>query len=185
MAGKRPIAIGVAAIRLATYGDGVPGTDFVPLPLPFKGSVAFNFADPKEVKIETEGTDEPLYVTFVKDTTDYVEFAIPTPGNETVKLVGGGNINTGSDAEKPTDIWEQPNNIPSINKTVQFETLPHNNTKVLYTIVNGRILSKFSQAPGSEQSELLLVRVYKQAVRAADGTLKTAFTREVVAVTQE
>ncbi len=182
MAGKRPIAIGVAAIRLATYGDGVPGVDFTPLPLPFKGSVAFNFADPKEVKIDTEGTDEPLYVTFVKDTTDYIEFALPTPSNDTVKLVCGGDIDMGSDAEKPTDIWKQPNSIPSINKTVQFETLPHNGTKVLYTIVNGQIMAKFSQAPGSEQSELLLIRVYKQAARAADGTLKTAFTREVVTV---
>ena len=48
----RPIAMGVGAIRIADVGDGVPGTDFTTLPLPTKSSVAFNFADPKEVKIE-------------------------------------------------------------------------------------------------------------------------------------
>ena len=48
----RPIAMGVGAIRIADVGDGVPGTDFTTLPLPTKSSVAFNFADPKEVMIQ-------------------------------------------------------------------------------------------------------------------------------------
>lgn len=179
MAAKRPIAMGVAAVRLATYGDGVPGSDFNSLPLPYKGSVAFNFADPKEVKIETEGTDEPLYVTFVKDATDYIEFSIPTPDNETIKTLCGGTINKGG-AEK--DIWEQDATFPSIVKTVQVETLPHKGTKVIYTIVHGKIMAKLNQAPGAEQPELLLVRVYKQAAIAENGDVKTAFTREVVSV---
>ncbi|AVM53312.1 hypothetical protein JN06_01345 [Bacteroides zoogleoformans] len=176
---KRPIAMGVAAIRLATYGDGVPGNDFKDLPLPFKGTVAFNFADPKEVKIETEGTDEPLYVTFVKDATDYIEFSIPTPDNETIKILCGGTINKGG-ANK--DIWEQGTTFPSIVKTFQAETVPHNGSKVVYTIVHGKIMAKLNQAPGAEQPELLLVRVYKQAAIAENGDVKTAFTREVVSI---
>ena len=36
----------------------------------YTSSVAFNFADPKEVKIEVEGSEEPFYVELVKDTTD-------------------------------------------------------------------------------------------------------------------
>ena len=53
MAGEvRPIAMGVGGIKFGTVGDGVPGADLKDYPLPTKGSVAFNFADPKEVKIE-------------------------------------------------------------------------------------------------------------------------------------
>lgn len=62
----RPIAMGVGKIKFGTVGDGVPGADLKDFPLPTKGSVVFNFADPKEVKVETEGSDEPLYVEFVK-----------------------------------------------------------------------------------------------------------------------
>ena len=56
MAGEvRPIAMGVGKIKFGTVGDGVPGADLKDYPLPTKGSVAYNFADPKEVKIEIEG----------------------------------------------------------------------------------------------------------------------------------
>lgn len=93
MAGEiRPIAMGVGSIKFGTVGDGVPGADLKEFPLPTKGSVAFNFADPKEIKVETEGSDEPLFVEFVKDTTDYIEFSIPTPSNEVLKELAGGEI---------------------------------------------------------------------------------------------
>lgn len=120
MAGEvRPIAMGVGAIRFGTVGDGVPGVDLKEFPLPTKGTVTFNFADAKEVKIETEGSDEPLYVEFVKDTTDYIEFSIPTPSNETIKELVGGEIDTTGGK----NIWKKPINVPSISKTFQCETL--------------------------------------------------------------
>ena len=78
MAGEvRPIDMGVGSIKFGTVGDGVPGADLKEFPLPTKGSVAFNFADPKEIKVETEGSDEPLFVEFVKDTTDYIDWLLP------------------------------------------------------------------------------------------------------------
>ena len=178
---KRPIAMGVGAIRIAEVGDGVPGTDFKDLPLPFKGSVAFNFSDPKEIKIETEGTDEPLYVEFTKDATDYIEFSIATPSNETIKELMGGTIDTGAEGEEK-DVWQEATSIPSIEKTFQCETLPKKGKKVVYTIVNGKIAAKLSQAPGAEQAELLLVRVYKQSAISAAGVKGYAFYREVVEV---
>nr|DAZ05539.1 MAG TPA: hypothetical protein [Caudoviricetes sp.] len=177
----RPIAMGVGAIRIADVGDGVPGTDFTQLPLPTKSSVAFNFADPKEVKIDIEGSTEPLYVEFVKDTTDYIEFSIPTPDNDTLLLLAGGEVDKGTEAE-PKDIWKKPIDIPSINKTFQCETLPKKGKKVVYTVVNGKIASKISQAPGAEQAELLLVRVYLQAAITEAGENKFAFMREIVDV---
>jgi hypothetical protein len=76
MANKRPIAMGIAAHGTATVGDGVPGTQFEPLPLPLRGAVSFNFSDPSEVKIDLEGSNEPLYSTFVKNDTDYIELSI-------------------------------------------------------------------------------------------------------------
>lgn len=173
--------MGVGVIRMGAVGDGAPGTVLTDLPLPYKGSVAFNFADPKEVKIETEGSDDPLFVELVKDTTDYVEFSIPTPTNEVIKSIIGGDIEVGTE-ESPKDLWKEATSIASISKTVQMETLPKQGKKVVYTIVNGRIAGKFSQAPGSEQAELFLVRVYKQAVFSSDGAKAYAFSREVVAV---
>ena len=100
----RPIAMGVGKIKFGTVGDGVPGADLKDFPLPTKGSVAFNFADPKEVKIEVEGSEEPLYVELVKDTTDYVEFSIPTPSNEVLKELAGGEVDTTGGK----NIWKKP-----------------------------------------------------------------------------
>lgn len=177
---QRPIAMGVGVIRIAEVGDGVPGTEFKELPLPTKSSVAFNFADPKEVKIETEGSEEPFYVELVKDTTDYIEFSIPTPSNEVLALLAGGTIDSGTEAS-PKDVWEKPTETPAINKTFQCETLPKKGKKVIYTVVNGKIASKLSQAPGAEQAELLLVRVYVQAAETEAGDKKPAFMREVTA----
>lgn len=171
----RPIAMGVSEIKIGAVGDGVPGASLTALPLPYKGSVAFNFADPKEVKVETEGSDDPLFVEFIKDTTDYIEFAIPSPANDTVKTLMGGELDT------TNDLWKEAVSLPSISQTVQLTTLPKKGKKVVYTIVNGRISAKFSQAPGAEQSELLLVRVYKQAAISAAGVKGYAFSREVVA----
>lgn len=179
--GVRPIAMGVGAIRMGVPGDGVPGADLKELPLPTKGSVAFNFADPKEVKIETEGTPDPLFVEFVKDTTDYIEFSIPSPTNALIQELCGGVHEKGADGAAK-DIWKEGTEVPSIDRTFQCETLPKKGHKVIYTIVNGKVMAKISQAPGSEQTELLLVRVYKQAAISAAGVKGYAFSREVVAV---
>ena len=153
MAGEaRPIAMGVGGIKFGTVGDGVPGADLKDYPLPTKGSVAFNFADPKEVKIEVEGSEEPFYVELVKDTTDYVEFSIPTPSNEVLKELAGGEVDTTGGK----NIWKKPLSTPSISKTFQCETLPKDGKKVVYTIVNGNRLPD-----QSKQSCCLFVYICK------------------------
>lgn len=100
------------------------------------------------------------------------------PSNEVLKELAGGEI----DVTGGKNIWKKPINVPSISKTFQCETVPKAGKKVIYTIVNGKITSKISQAPSSEQAELLLVRVYVQAAITAAGKKQTAFMREVVAV---
>lgn len=179
MAKKRPIAMGIAAHRIATVGDGVPGVDFTPLPLPTKNAVSFNFADANEVRIDLEGSNDPLYSGFVKDTTDYIEVSIPTPDNETIQKVMGGEI----DSALEKDIWKESfEGVPDISYTYQCETTPRNSSKVVYTIVNAKVLAKISQAPTADNPELLLIRFYKQAAITAAGVKGYAFSREVVTV---
>lgn len=173
--------MGVSALKFGATGDGVPGTVLAELPLPTKGSVVFNFSDPKEVKIETEGRTAPLYSHFVKDTTDFIEFSIPSAANSIWAELAGGIHDEGT-VEAPKDIWKEPVSVPSINKTFVVESEVHQGKKVIYTIVNGKILAKPGQAPGSEQSDTLLVRVYKQAAVTAAGVENYAFSREVVSV---
>lgn len=174
MANSRPIAMGIARIGYGTVGDGVPAAVFADLPLPTKSSVAFNFQDPKEVRIDVEGSTDPLYVTLVKDSTDYIEFSIPTPSNDVIKEMAGGELDT------ETDKWSEPVETPDINKSFQMDTPVRNGKYVRYTIVNGKVAAKLSQAPGAEQAELLLIRVYKQAAITIAGAKKTAFMREVL-----
>lgn len=120
---------------------------------------AFNFADPKEVKIEVEGSEEPFYVELVKDTTDYVEFSIPTPSNEVLKELAGGEVDTTGGK----NIWKKPLNTPSISKTFQCETLPKNGKKVVYTIVElVRSPQRFRRLPDqNKQSCCLFVYICK------------------------
>lgn len=180
MSETKPIAMGVAATRYGTPGDGVAATTLVDLPLPSKGTVVFNFSDPKEVKIETEGSNDPYYSVFVKDTTDFIECAYPTPSNNLLAILAGGVHDTGTEGS-PKDIWFEPTTVPDISKTFQCETQVHKGTKVVYTIVNARVMAKISQAPGSDKPELLLVRWYKNAAITAAGIVKPAFSREVLA----
>lgn len=170
--------MGCGSLKYGIYGDGVPATVLTALPLPTKGSVVFNFSDPKEVKIETEGSVDPYYSTFVKDTTDYIEFSLSSAENAVIAALAGGSV----DVTGGKDIWKEPTTVPSINKTFVVETEVHNGKKVIYTIVNGRVMAKFGQAPGSDKSETLIVRVYKQAAITAAGVRNYAFSREVVAV---
>lgn len=169
---ERSLAIGIAYLGYATYpGGGVPATSFTEIVDVFKGSVVFNFADANQVKIEIEKTPDPRWIYNQKGEADSIEFAIPSPSTDDMKAFCGGT-NVG-------DKWEQPNEIPTINMSFKIQTQPFEEKYVEYVIVNGSVFSKISQAPGKEQSELLLVKVTKQAAIAADGTSKTTFTREV------
>ncbi|SFK99617.1 hypothetical protein SAMN05216357_11068 [Porphyromonadaceae bacterium KH3CP3RA] len=173
---SRPIAMGVKAIRHYDLGDGVPGTmNPKTMPNPSENAVSFNFADPEEVRIPLEGTDEPLLSHFKKGSTDYVEVSYPSPGNEVIADVMGGTY------DEEDDEWQEPVNIPSINKTVEIETMPINGKKVIYTIVNAKIVAKLSQAPTKDNVEMLMVRYYKQAAISAAGVQGYAFSRKVVA----
>ena len=65
--------------------------------------------------------------------SSHVELSIRTLRNH-----AGGTVDKGEELS-PKDVWNQPTDIPSINKTFQCETLPKKGKKVVYTVVNGKI----------------------------------------------
>lgn len=172
---ERSIAIGVASIG---YGEALNGTvpsSFTPLRDIFKGSVAFNFADANQVKIEVEGREDPLAIINRKGDADSIEFSIPSPTTEELVTFCGG--------KKEGDKWEAPNGFESISKAFRIATQPYEGKFVEYTIVNGAVSAKLSQAPGSEQTDLLLVKITRQSAVASDGSVKSSFTREIKEIT--
>ena len=178
MANERSLAIGVAYVGYGAYpGNGVPASAFTQITEVHKGTVAFNFADPNQVKIEVEGRDDPWKIVNRKGDADSIEFAIPSPTAAELAAFCGGKA-TG---EK----WEAPDVMPQVNMSVKINTEPYEGKYVEYTIVNGAVSAKISQAPGSEQTDLLLVKVTRQSAIAADGSLKPSFIREVKTVTPQ
>lgn len=171
---ERSIAIGVAYVGYGVPGDGVPASSFTQIGDIFKGSVAFNFADSNQVKIEVEGREDPLAVINRKGDADSIEFSIPSPTAAELAAFCGGT----ADGEK----WEAPNGFPSINMSFRINTEDYNGKYVQYTIVNGSVAAKLSQAPGSEQTDLLLVKVTRQSAVTKDGEMKSSFIREVKTV---
>lgn len=175
MKNERCLAIGMAYVGVGNYpGAGVPGVELNQITDIFEGSVVFNFAEPAQTKIMIEGTDEPRWIVNRKGDVSSVEFAIPSPTVDDMVMFCGGT--------KEGNRWEEPNVIPTINKTVKMNTEPYDGTYTEYVIVNGSISARISQGPTKTASELLLVKVTKQIAATADGTLKSPFTREVKAV---
>lgn len=168
----RSLAIGVSYVGFAPYtGTGKPGTVFTHIKDIFEGSVVFNFNDPTQITIKIEGTDQPRWVVNRKGEPDSIEMAIPSPSTKDMVMFCGGTDNAG--------IWEEPNSIPTINMSMRMITEPYDGKCTEYVVVNGSVVARLSQAPGKEQSELLLVKITKQLAVDVAGKLKTPFTRAV------
>ena len=165
------IALGISKIEYGTYGDGVPPTAWTEITDPIaKDSVVFNFSEPTEFKIEAEDLDDPVYVGTVKEDTDYVEFALVSPEAATVGVLAGGTV--------ASDKWSAPSSIPEVIKSVKITTKTIGGIYYEYTIVHGKIVSRFSQSPLKQQEDQLLVRVYIQAAITDAGAYNTPFIRE-------
>jgi hypothetical protein len=168
------VALGVEKIEYGTYGDGVPPTSWTEISDPIhRGSVVFNFSEPTDFRIEAEESDDPVYVGNVKEDTDYVEFALVSPVAATMETLAGGTTTS--------DKWEASTAIPEIVKSVKITSKTIGGNYFEYTIVNGKIVARLSQAPGKQQSDLLLVRVYIQAAITDAGAKNTPFIREMKA----
>lgn len=175
---KKVVAVGISKMSIGNPGDGVPApeAELVQLPQPLESSVAFNMAEPSDTPIRVEGQKDPWHVISRITDADSVEFSIPTPTNAVLEMLAGGTHDTASGR----DVWKAPTSIPDINKTLVIDTEPYNGQFVRYTFVNTKILARLGQAPGAEQSELLIVRANKQAAVTSDGTVNPSFTREIL-----
>lgn len=174
----RSLAIGVSYVGFGAYlGAGVPAATYTQIKDVSEGSVVFNFNEPTQTNINIEGTDDPRWVVNRKGDPDSIELAIPSPSVEDMVMFCGGENNNG--------VWEAPTSIPTINMSMKMITEPYDSKYTEYVIVNGSVVARLSQAPGKEQSELLLVKITRQLAVDATGTLKTPFTRAVKDVPTE
>ena len=173
---QKALAIGVTYVGYGDYaGTGVPATEYLEVEEIHKGSVAFNFSDSTQIKIEIEKTEDPRWIINRKGDADSIEFAIASPSTDELIAFAGGT--------KTNDKWNAPDTITPINKTIKLMTEPYQGKYVEYVMVNGSISAKLSQAPGKEQTDLLLVKVTRQLALDAAGVLQPSFSREVVTVT--
>lgn len=171
---ERSLAIDIDYLGVAEPGDGVPGTEFTQYPDIHEGSVVFNFNEPTQVNFRVYGRKDP-WASFDKaGEPDSIDFAIPSPKVSEMKDFCGGTV----DGDK----WEEPIDLPNIIKSFRIRTAPYNGKYVEYTFPKCKVLGRISQAPGVEDTDLLLVRATKLSVVTAAGQKMTAFTREIKSV---
>jgi len=171
-------AIGIDKIEYGTYGDGVPPTSWTELTdVIVEDSVILNFPEPSETVLKSETSKHPFHtIREQSDTPDSIEFQLYAPAAATLELLMGGTA-TG-------DKWEEPTEIPEINKSWKITTKTNADSKyVEYTIVNGSVFARFSTAPGKRVNEIVLVKINKEAAITSGGTENTAFIREIKTAT--
>lgn len=174
MANERSLALDVAYLGVAEPGDGVAGTAFTQCTE--IDSVTFNFTEPKEVSFKAMDQEDPWAVVSKKGDPSSVEFTIPSPTAEEMVMFCGGKV-TG-------DKWDAPNATPSIIKTIKIQTSPYEGKYTEYVLTKASIAGRISQAPGEEQTDLLLVKATIITPVSKAGVQGSPFSREVKAVTE-
>lgn len=169
---ERSLAVDISYVGLGNPGNGTPATNYKRFPIIHTGSVAFNFNEATMKAFKAMGIEDPWAILNKKGDPDSIEFAIPSPTSEEMQYFCGGTI----DAEGK---WEEPISIPTITKSLKLNTLPYKGRYTEYIVVNGNVTGRLSQAPSEEDTDLLLVKVTKQAVFDDNGDQRSAFSRQV------
>jgi hypothetical protein len=175
----RSLAIDIAYVGFGKPSEGgAPPSNYTQYPDIHEGSVVFNFPDPTSVNFRVYNQKDPWATFDKKDEADSVDLAIPSPKGTEMLAFCGGTL----DGEK----WEEdPSGIANILMSLKIQTAPHNGKYTEYIFPKCKILGKLSQAPGVEDTDLLLIRATKQAVRDASGKPLSAMSREVKEVEPE
>lgn len=173
MDSERSLAVDIAYVGLGTMGNGVPATEYRQFPIIHEASVAFNFNEATMKAFKAMGIDSPWAVMYKKGEADSIEFAIPSPTAEEMQFFCGGTI----DAKGK---WEEPISTPTIKKSLKLQTRPFEGKYTVYIYVNGSVSARISQAPKEDDTDLLLVKVTKQAVFDAEGKARSGFSRQVL-----
>lgn len=168
---ERSLAVGVSYVGFADPGDGIPGTDYTQTPIVEEGSVVLNFSDPTTVDFRAEGLEDPWESFDKAGEADSIDLNIPSPTAEEMEFFLGGKA-TGNK-------WEAPTERPVIRKSFMMRTLPYKGKFTEYIFANCKVNGKLNQAPSSEQTDLLQVRVTKLAAITAAGEKMPSWSREV------
>lgn len=171
----RSLAVGISYVGLGEPGDGVPASSFKHFPIIHEGSVAFNFSETTPVDFRGEGLKDAWESFDKAGEADSIEFAIPSPTNEEMLFFCGGSISG--------DEWQAPVEIPNIRKTLKMNTIPYKGRYIQYCFVNCKVSARLTQAPSSENTDLLLVKCTKLAAITSAGQQMSPFTRGIKNVT--
>ena len=87
----------------------------------------------------------------------------------------GGSVSGGK--------WNAPIDIPNIRKSFKIQTTPYKGKYTEYTFAICKVSARLSQAPSSEQTDLLLVKCTRLAAITSAGQQRSSFGRAVMNVT--
>ena len=87
---ERSLALDVAYLGVAEPGDGVAGTEFTQCV--DVDTVTFNFSDAKELSFTSMGYEDPWAVVSRKGDPSSIEFTIPSPTSDEMKMFCGGTV---------------------------------------------------------------------------------------------
>lgn len=172
MDSERSLALDIDYLGVSEPGDGVAGKDFTQYPE--INTVAFNFSEPKQISFTAMGREDPWVVVSKKGDPSSIEFAIPSPKATEMKEFCGGTV-TG-------DKWEAPTSTPTIIKTIKLQSSPVDGKYTEYVLVKASLAGRLSQAPGKEETDLLLVKATVMTPISAAGVRFSPYSREVKAV---
>lgn len=172
MSQERSLAVGVSFVGISDPGDGVPGTNYIQAVTIEENSVVFNFNDPTSVDFRAEGMDDPWESFDKAGDADSIDYNIPSPTAEEMKLYMGGEVD---DKGK----WQAPVEKPVIRKSFLLKSLPYKSKYTEYEFAYCKVSAKLGQAPGAEQTDLLQVRITKLAPISSTGVKKSPWSRHV------
>ena len=171
MANERSLAVGVSFLGYGDPGDGVPASIYTQCPIVHEGSVAFNFNEATSVDFRAEGMKDPWESFDKAGDPDSFEFAIPSPTAQEMLAFCGGSVSGGK--------WNAPIDIPNIRKSFKIQTTPYKGKYTEYTFAICKVSARLSQAPSSEQTDLLLVKCTRLAAITSAGQQRSSFGRSV------
>jgi len=172
---ERSLAVDVAYVGLGVPANGRPASTYKRFPIIHESSVAFNFNEATQISFKAMGQKDPWAVINKAGDPSSIEFAIPSPTADEMQYFCGGTVD--NDGK-----WNEPIDTPTITKSLKIQTAVFKGRYTEYTIVNGSISARLSQAPSEEVTDLLLVKVTKEAAYDANGKQYPAFSRQVKAI---
>lgn len=168
---ERSLAIDCKYLGYGTPGDGVAASVYTQCKEIHEGSLVFNFTEASQVPFKAMGQEDPWAVVNRKGDPSSIEFSIPSPTAEEMKIFCGGTISG--------DKWEAPVSPVTIEKSIQIQTAEYKGQYTEYIIPKVSISARLSQAPTEEQTDLLLVKATILTPVSAAGVRAASFSREV------